>query len=69
MLVYQLDDIQAFELLRLRSQATNIKLRTLAQQLLSDFASVSAGDTLPPRSTFDELLITVHQRCADDFTS
>jgi ANTAR domain len=49
MLVYHLDDVQAFELLRQRSQATNIKLRTLAQQ----FYAIS------PRSALVTLCIVV----------
>lgn len=61
-LVYGIDADSAFALLRWRSQTANVKLRALAAQLLVDFRSVSSDPALPPRSTFDRLLLTGHER-------
>ncbi|UXA13392.1 PAS and ANTAR domain-containing protein [Mycobacterium sp. SMC-8] len=68
MLIYRVDSEAAFELLRWRSQETNIKLRLLAEQLLSDYGALVYEEVLPPRSTFDHLLLTAHLRAdsADD---
>ena len=66
MLVYRVDADTAFELLRWRSQETNVKLRLLAEQLLADYAGLVYEDVLPPRATFDHLLLTAHQRIGDD---
>ena len=52
----------AFELLRWRSQESNVKLRMLAEQLLADYAGLTYDELLPPRATFDHLLLTAHQR-------
>ena len=62
MLVYRVDADAAFELLKWRSQETNVKLRVLAEQLLADFVGVNYDETLPPRATFDHLLLTAQQR-------
>ncbi len=62
MLIYRVDEETAFELLRWRSQETNVKLRALAAQLLSDYSELVYDETLPPRATFDHLLLTAHQR-------
>jgi hypothetical protein len=62
MLVYRVDADTAFELLKWRSQETNVKLRILAEQLLADFAVLTYGETMPPRATFDHLLLTAHHR-------
>ncbi len=66
MLIYRVDADTAFELLRWRSQETNVKLRLLAEQLLADYAGLVYEDVLPPRATFDHLLLTAHQRIGDD---
>jgi hypothetical protein len=63
MLIYRIDDESAFELLKWRSQETNVKLRALAEQLLADFAELTHAES-PPRATFDHLLLTAHQRVA-----
>ncbi|HEX2214365.1 MAG TPA: PAS and ANTAR domain-containing protein [Mycobacterium sp.] len=63
MLVYRVDADQAFRLLQWRSQHTNTKLRTLAAQLVSEFAGVEA-DVGALRRELDHLLLTVHQRVA-----
>ena len=62
MLIYRVSADAAFEVLKWRSQETNIKLRILAEQLLADFAGLAYEETLPPRATFDHLLLTAHQR-------
>jgi len=63
MYVYRIDAPAAFDLLKWRSQETNIKLRTLADQLLEDVRTLKQGDeSLPFRATFDRLLVTAHQR-------
>jgi len=64
MLVYRISDESAFELLKWRSQETNVKLRVLAEQILADFVSLVYEETLPPRATFDHLLLTAHLRAA-----
>jgi ANTAR domain/PAS fold len=62
MLIYRVDADAAFDLLKWRSQETNVKLRILAEQLLTDFGELTYDETLPPRSTFDHLLLTAHER-------
>ena len=62
MLIYRVDANTAFELLRWRSQETNIKLRVLAEKLLHDYTELAYDEVLPPRATFDHLLLTAHQR-------
>ena len=60
MMVYRVDADAAFDLLKWRSQEGNIKLRAIAEQLLADFRALDYDDTLPPRSIFDQLLLTTH---------
>jgi len=48
--------------LKWRSQETNIKLRIMAEQLSEDIGNLQYGDVLPPRTVFDRLVITAHQR-------
>ena len=43
MLIYGLSGDAAFDLLRWRSQETNVKLRLLAEQIIADFVNVSDG--------------------------
>ena len=62
MMVYRIDADAAFDLLKWRSQAANIKLRALAEQLLADFRALNYVDTLPSRPVFDQLLLTAHNR-------
>lgn len=66
MLIYRVDADTAFELLRWRSQETNVKVRLLAEQLLADYAGLVYEELLPPRSAFDHLLLTAHQRVVLD---
>ncbi|MCB0948566.1 MAG: ANTAR domain-containing protein [Mycobacterium sp.] len=62
MLIYRVDADTAFELLRWRSQESNVKLRLLAERLLTDYTALAYDELLPPRATFDHLLLTAHQR-------
>lgn len=62
MLVYRIGADSAFDLLKWRSQETNVKLRALAEQLIADIHALEYNETVPPRSTFDRLLLTTHQR-------
>lgn len=43
-------------------QETNVKLRTLAEQLVADFAGLIYEEVLPARASFDHLLLTAHER-------
>lgn len=61
MLIYGINSEQAFRVLTWRSQQTNTKLRTLAQQLVFELNSMG-GAALELRTRFDHLLLTVHQR-------
>ena len=69
MVIYAIDELAAFQLLKWRSQETNVKLRILADKIGADFISLSGTETLPPRSAFDNLLLTAHLRINADFES
>ncbi|MCV7219516.1 PAS and ANTAR domain-containing protein [Mycolicibacterium elephantis] len=62
MLIYRINAESAFELLKWRSQETNTKLRLLAEQIVKDFLELTYEEELPPRSTYDRLLLTAHYR-------
>ena len=62
MVVYGIDADAAFDILKWRSQESNIKLRVLAERLMSQFQSLRYGEAPPARSTFDQILMTVPQR-------
>jgi hypothetical protein len=62
MLVYGIDSSAAFDLLRWRSQEANIKLRLLADRVVADFVGLSQSESSPPRSAYDNLLLTADQR-------
>jgi PAS domain S-box-containing protein len=66
MLVYGMDEAAAFELLKWRSQETNVKLRLLAAQVATDFIALAGTDQLAPRSGYDKLLLTAHLRVNAD---
>jgi hypothetical protein len=57
MLIYGLDDDAAFDLLRWRSQSSNVKLRRLAEKIVDDFRAVR-DDGITSRSAFDHALLT-----------
>jgi PAS domain S-box-containing protein len=63
MAIYEIDEAAAFELLKWRSQETQVKLRRLAEQVVTDFTSLRHNGTMPPRATYDNLLLTAHLRC------
>src|ERR1700739_2321450 len=69
MLIYAIDELAAFQLLKWRSQETNVKLRILAEQIAADFISLSGTETLPRRSALDNLLLTAHLRVNADIES
>jgi len=56
--VYGLDDDAAFEILKWRSQQSNVKLRTVAERLVRAFRAMS-GPVLPERSAYDQILLTL----------
>ena len=60
----RIDAEAAFDLLKWRSQASNVKLRAIAEQIVADFLSLDYSDVLPPRSSYDQLLLTAHDRVA-----
>lgn len=62
MLVYRISADSAFELLKWRSQETNIKLRVLAEQIVEDFLGLRYDEALPARAVYDRLLLTAHLR-------
>jgi PAS domain S-box-containing protein len=62
MLVYRISAEAAFDLLKWRSQATNVKLRAIGEQIVKDFLALSYSDVLPARSSYDQLLLTAHER-------
>jgi fructose-specific component phosphotransferase system IIB-like protein len=62
MVVYRIDADTAFDLLKWRSQETNVKLRALAERVVADYSGLTYEERLPPRATFDHLLLTAHQR-------
>ena len=65
MVVYGLDADAAFELLKWRSQESNMKVRLLAEHLMSQFQSLRYDTAPPRRSTFDHILMTVDERVAN----
>jgi hypothetical protein len=69
MLVYGMDEAAAFELLKWRSQETNVKLRLLAAQVADDFLALTAREQVPRRSDYDKLLLTAHLRINADTES
>jgi ANTAR domain len=67
--IYGMDESAAFELLKWRSQETNVKLRLLAEQVAAGFVALSGSETPPPRSAYDNLLLTAHIRINADIES
>ncbi len=61
MLIYGLDEDAAFDLLRWRSQSSNVKLRRVAHAIVENFRNVR-DDAINSRSAFDHALL------ADDAT-
>jgi PAS domain S-box-containing protein len=63
MLVYDIGDQAAFSLLKWLSQENNVKLRLIAEQIVSDFRA-AASENAASRATLDQLLLTAHLRVA-----
>ncbi|ORV48506.1 antitermination regulator [Mycobacterium florentinum] len=63
MLVYDLDDNAAFDLLSWLSQKNNIKLRVLAEQIAATLRATATG-AIVDKTIFDHALMTAH-RLAD----
>ncbi len=68
MMIYEIDEDAAFDLLKWRSQEANIKLRRMAAQIVADFTALRHDGAMPPRSTFDNLLLTAHTRISTEPT-
>lgn len=66
MAIYNMTAEQAFELLTWVSQKHNVKVRRLAERLVADFSAVGHDGQMPPRSVYDNLLMTAHQRLSTD---
>jgi len=62
MIIYRISADSAFELLKWRSQETNVKLRVLAEQIVEDFLDLRYDEVLPARAVYDRLLLTAHFR-------
>lgn len=66
MLVYRINAEAAFNLLKWRSQTTNVKLRAIAEQIVKDFLGAADSEVQPDRATYDQLLLTAHMRIQGD---
>jgi hypothetical protein len=66
MIIYGIGADAAFELLKWRSQESNVKLRLVAEQIADDFVALSARHRTPTRAEYDNLLLTAHERITDD---
>jgi hypothetical protein len=62
MLLYGVDDQSAFEWLRRQSQNTNVKVRELAAQLVSDGRERGVEATFPSRCIGDKALVAARKR-------
>lgn len=62
MVIYGIDETTSFVMLRWRSQENNVKLRPLAQQIVTEFLALSRRDTHPLRSAYDDIVLTAHLR-------
>lgn len=60
--LYGIDADAAFGLLRWQSQQHDIKLRLLAEQIVSDYLALAQAEPRPNRAAHDHLLLTAHQR-------
>lgn len=63
MLVYGVDELAAFNLLKSLSQVHNMKLGVLAEQIARDFTEVG-NEVITSRSRFDQRLLSAHQRAS-----
>ncbi|WP_280293981.1 ANTAR domain-containing protein, partial [Nocardia abscessus] len=65
MLAYGVSAEQAFQVLRWRSQETNVKLRTVAQRVVAELPNVT-GDEVKLRARLDHVLLTLHDGIGPD---
>ena len=65
MAIYRISPEQAFRVLQWRSQATNVKVRTLAKQLVREVGTM-APMSAAIQSQFDHVLLTAHERVRTD---
>ncbi|UXA07899.1 PAS and ANTAR domain-containing protein [Mycobacterium sp. SMC-2] len=63
MLVYGVDEMAAFNLLKSLSQVRNMKLAVLAEQIAKDFTELGK-QVIASRSRFDQRLLTAHLRAS-----
>ena len=63
MLVYGIDELAAFNLLKSLSQVRNMKLGVLAEQIAKDFSALGK-ELIGSRSQFDQRLLTAHLRAS-----
>ena len=64
MAIYGIDAETAFDLLKWRSQESNVKLRPLAEQIVADFSAVAHDEALPARSVYDKLRLVICPKTA-----
>jgi AmiR/NasT family two-component response regulator len=57
MFIYDIDADQAFDVLLWRSQATNVQLRFIAEQLIQDLTGIASDKLVDARSLCDNLLL------------
>ena len=62
MLVYDIDENNAYEMLRRRARASRIKLRELAGQLSEDLKGIARDEGGNLQLKCNDLLLTAHQR-------
>ncbi len=66
MVVYGVNETTAFNVLKWRSQESNVKLRPLAQQIVTEFLVLSQKKEHPLRSAYDNVVLTAHVRIGPD---
>jgi hypothetical protein len=64
MLIYNVDEDVAFDVLKWLSQEHNVKLRALAEQLRTDLREMARESI--DQSVYDHMLLTAHERLAAD---
>lgn len=69
MFVYGIDADAALQVLKWRSQQTNVKVRILAERFVVEAAALSRTAGTPDTACVDHLLMTVHERVPLDAAS
>jgi hypothetical protein len=57
MFIYGVDSDDAFQLLSTQSQATNVKVRLIAERLTVDLLALTSAQRVPDRSACDDVLL------------